>query len=97
MVQSKRECIFDSAPIEYIMLYVTYALCNHDIKISEVTERTTHDSSHDNIVVHNSFPRCKHVQNIRERELKIKSLFTKKEKIFETCQITNIQIQEFTK
>ena len=54
-------------------------------------------STCDDIVIYNSFPWCKHVQNIRERELKIKSLFTKKEKIFETCQITNIQIQEFTK
>src|ERR1035438_2188456 len=48
--QAEREHIFDSAPIEYIMLYVTYALCNHDIKVTEVTERTTCDRPHDNNV-----------------------------------------------
>ena len=28
----------DHAPIEYGMLYMTYALCNYDVKVSEVTE-----------------------------------------------------------
>ena len=53
MVQSKKRVYIDSAPIEYIMLYMTYALCNYDVKVTEVTERTAPDRPHDyNVTQH---------------------------------------------
>ena len=39
VVLRQMRAYIDRAPIEYIMLYVTYALCNYDIKGTEVTDK----------------------------------------------------------